>query len=105
MTESTRDRLISAATALFADRGVRGVSVGDIEAAAGLTRRGGAFYKHFSSKDAVLEASLERELAKISGVEGVLELLPLGDLAAEVTLLARWLLANLQRLRPIFHIL
>ncbi|MGD0144078.1 MAG: helix-turn-helix domain-containing protein, partial [Rhizomicrobium sp.] len=51
---SSRERILSAAVALIAERGYHETTVGDIEAAAGLTRRAGGFYRHFSSKEDVL---------------------------------------------------
>lgn len=48
---NSRDMLIKAATALFHERAYDEVSVDDICSAAGLTK--GAFYYHFSSKDAL----------------------------------------------------
>lgn len=45
---------------LFAERGYEAVSVSDIQVAAGLTAGSGALYKHFPSKQAVLEAGIDR---------------------------------------------
>jgi AcrR family transcriptional regulator len=105
MTEATRDRLITAAMALFAERGTRGTTIGDIEEGADLTRRGGAFYKHFHSKDEILEAGIEREIRRAETVRGVVDLLPLGDLRAELTLLCRLLLGELSRQRDLTRVL
>jgi AcrR family transcriptional regulator len=104
MTEATRDRLITAAMSLFAQRGTRGTTIGDIEEDAGLTRRGGAFYKHFGSKDEILEAGIERQIREVESMRGVLELLPLGDLRAELTLLCRWFLTELSREREMTRV-
>ena len=104
MTEATRDRLITAAMSLFAERGARGTTIGDIEEDAGLTRRGGAFYKHFHSKEEILEAGIEREIREAEAVRGVVELLPLGELRAELTLICRLLLAQLTRQRDLTRV-
>lgn len=48
----TRDVMLREAARLFAERGFRGTSVGDIGAACGLS--GPAVYKHFRSKNALL---------------------------------------------------
>lgn len=64
---STRDRILNAAEALFAERGLAGTAVRDIAAEAGLTAA--SLYNHFASKDALYEAVLER------GVRPLLELL------------------------------
>jgi AcrR family transcriptional regulator len=93
----TRERIVRAARRLFAERGYRGTSVGDIEAAAGLSPRSGALYKHFPSKRAVLEAVMAEHTEAVERIRGQLELMPLGDLRAELTLIARWSLAELRR--------
>jgi AcrR family transcriptional regulator len=86
----TRERIIAAGLRLFADRGFRGTTVGHIEKAAGLTPRSGALYKHFGSKEAVLEAAVDRGVRDLEAIHSAIELMPLGDLRAELTLLARW---------------
>jgi AcrR family transcriptional regulator len=91
---STRERIVTAARRLFAQRGYRGTSVGDIEAAAGLSPRSGALYKHFASKEAVLRAVMDRHGAAVASR---LEVMPLGDLRAEITLIGRFGLAELRR--------
>lgn len=53
----TRERLVDAATTVFAAKGVVGASVEEICEAAGFTR--GAFYSNFDSKDALCLAVLE----------------------------------------------
>jgi AcrR family transcriptional regulator len=96
--EATRDRLLSAAMALFAERGFDGASVGEIERAAGLAPRSGAIYQHFKGgKEELLRCAIERELRAVDELGSVLEMLPLGDLRAEFTLMARWNLASLER--------
>jgi TetR/AcrR family transcriptional regulator, transcriptional repressor for nem operon len=53
----TRARIVEAAAAAFRARGVAGVRVEDVMAAAGLTH--GGFYAHFASKDELLAEALE----------------------------------------------
>ena len=54
--QATRDRVLEAASEVFAERGFHGATVEDICERAGFTR--GAFYSNFSSKDdLVLELS------------------------------------------------
>jgi AcrR family transcriptional regulator len=98
---STSERILDAAMQLFAERGYRGTSVGEIERAAGLAPRSGALYKHFEGKEDVLERAIERHLEAIDDLGAVLDMLPLGDLRAELTLLARWNLASLDRRAPL----
>jgi AcrR family transcriptional regulator len=58
----TRDRLMAAATTVFAERGVIGASVEEICEAAGFTR--GAFYSNFADKDALVLAMIEQGIAE-----------------------------------------
>lgn len=104
-TTDTRQRLIDATLELVAARGFDGVSVGDIESTAGLAPRSGALYKYFDSKLAVLEAGLEQHLGSIADVEIDLADMPLTDPRAETELIARWLLAELDRERTITHVI
>lgn len=64
MVESvpTRHRLMTEGMRLFAQRGFHETSVGEIEAAAGLQPRRGALYKHFATKQALLEAAVRAHL-------------------------------------------
>ncbi|HET6389384.1 TetR/AcrR family transcriptional regulator [Hyphomicrobium sp.] len=52
----TRKRIVSAASAEFRRNGVDGTGLADLMSAAGLTH--GGFYKHFESKDQVVEEAL-----------------------------------------------
>jgi AcrR family transcriptional regulator len=101
---STRERIVSEAIRLFAERGFNGTTVGDIERAAGLAPRSGGLYKHFASKEAVLEAAAERHVGEIEAVRAMIDLRPLGDLRAELTLVARFTLAELRAERPLIKI-
>src|SRR5262245_46218000 len=49
----TRKRIVEAASAEFRRNGVEGTGLSDLMAAAGLTH--GGFYKHFGSKEQVVE--------------------------------------------------
>jgi AcrR family transcriptional regulator len=64
MSRGTRDRILDASLGLFASRGVDGTHVTDIEAASGLSAGSGSFYRHFRSKDEVLEAVVDREIER-----------------------------------------
>jgi AcrR family transcriptional regulator len=64
-SEATREALIEAARALFAEHGYAGVGTEEIVRAAGVTR--GALYHHFGGKKDLFEAvyeRVERELAE-----------------------------------------
>lgn len=91
---------------LFAAKGFRATTIGDIEAAAGLSPRRGGLYRHFSSKEAVFEACLDRWIADVTGFPSTVEaLLPLADLRSELTVIARGSLQLLARQRDLFRFL
>ena len=56
--ESTRDRILDVAEALFAERGMAGTAVRDIAREAGLTAP--SLYNHFDGKQALYDAVLSR---------------------------------------------
>ncbi|GAB2593071.1 TetR/AcrR family transcriptional regulator [Microlunatus antarcticus] len=86
----TRQRLMAAAVAVFAERGVIGSSVEEICEAAGFTR--GAFYSNFADKDALVLAMIEQGVAEeyAAAEQAVASLkvegarLPAGDAVAQV---------------------
>jgi AcrR family transcriptional regulator len=96
-SSSTPDRLMDAALKLFAEHGYKATTVGAIEQAAGLAPRSGALYQHFKGKQPLLEAMVDRELAGMDELAHAIAMFPLGDLRAELTVLARWNLASLDR--------
>lgn len=96
-SSATRERLLDAAMQLFAERGYEATTVGEIERAAGMAPRSGALYQYFAGKDEVVRAALERQMEAVDDLESIMEMLPLGDLEAELTLLARWNLNSLDR--------
>lgn len=101
----TRERILAGALRLFAEQGYSATSVGEIEAAAGLSPRSGALYKHFPSKRALLEAAFEERIGAIEEFQGQLQSFgPLGDLRAELTLIGRWGLAELKRERTLLRL-
>jgi AcrR family transcriptional regulator len=102
--KGTSDRIVDEGLRLFAENGFRGTTVGEIERRAGLTPRAGALYKHFPSKEAVLEAAFERHAAELEAISSAIEMMPLGDLRAEFTLLARSGLQMLARERSLRRI-
>ncbi len=61
--EATRERVLDAALAVFAERGVIGASVEDICERAGFTR--GAFYSNFEGKADLVDALVAREHARV----------------------------------------
>jgi AcrR family transcriptional regulator len=93
---STRERIITEAMRMFGQRGYRGTTIEQIEAAAGLTPGAGGLYHHFSTKEEVFLAGIERQLARLRALRDIRRVLgPLDDLKAELTLTARYILAEL----------
>ena len=90
---STRERLVNEAMRLFSAKGFEATSVSQIEAAAGLAAGSGALYHHFKSKEALLDAGIDRQLDRRRAMRDIRALFAgLGDLHAELTVLGRYLL-------------
>jgi AcrR family transcriptional regulator len=90
---------------LFGEKGFRETTVGEIEAAVGLEPRRGALYRHFPSKEALLETALAEHLATLASAAATPDDSPVGDVQAEALAVGRWLLAELDRERVIVRIL
>jgi AcrR family transcriptional regulator len=102
----TRERIVDEAMRLFGQHGYAATSIAKIEAAAGLTPGAGGLYHHFASKEAVLAAGIERQLARLSALREIRHVLgSLGDLKAELTLTARYILAELDSESELLRIL
>ena len=102
---SRADRILDAAVALVAERGFDRTTVGDIEAAAGLTRRAGGFYRHFSSKEEMLVRALERAAAEMIACLHLDDVIALQSPRAELLLIARAMLRHMNFYRQIRLIL
>jgi AcrR family transcriptional regulator len=89
----TRERIVIEAMRLFSAKGFDATSVSQIEAAAGLSAGSGALYRYFKSKDALLDAGIDRQLDRRHAMRDIRALFAgLGDLRAELTVLGRYLL-------------
>lgn len=109
----TRQRLLDEGMRLFAERGFTATTVGDIETAAGLQPRRGGLYRHFASKEVLLDVALRGHLDSVaSGADRISEL----DLTAAVTTdpallrpiaigLGRWFLDELDRQRDLTRVI
>lgn len=105
MSVSTRQRILEAAVELFGERGFKGSPISAIEERAGLSPGAGGLYRHFASKQELLEAALEPVLESVQFLEQARSLLPLGDLRSELTVLARGGLAGIAASRPLLRII
>lgn len=101
---TTRERLLAAAIELFADKGYEGTSVGEIETAAGLVPRSGGLYKHFPSKRALLGAALAKRMDAIDLIDARIDLLSYGELDAELRMIGKLALDELESERQLARI-
>jgi AcrR family transcriptional regulator len=91
---------------LFSEHGYAATSIAKIEAAAGLAPGAGGIYHHFKSKEELLAAGVERQLARLGALREIRNVLgSLGDLQAELTLTARYVLAELDSESELLRIL
>jgi AcrR family transcriptional regulator len=105
-SSATRDRILDVAMELFSEQGFRGTSITDIETAAGLTPGAGGIYHHFRTKDSLLEAGLKRHLDRVLALRDITRLLAgLGDLRASLTVVARYVLTELDNEQALLRIL
>jgi AcrR family transcriptional regulator len=104
MPTTTRERILTGATRLFADNGFVGTSAADIERAAGLKPGSGALFSHFKTKEDVLRTAIEELAAANTRTRAPLESVRLGDLRSEFTLLGRGVLMALDVNRDLVRI-
>jgi AcrR family transcriptional regulator len=91
---------------LFAENGFRGASVAQIEAAAGLSPGSGGLYHHFSSKEEVMVTGIRRHLDRLDALRDVRRVLgDLGDVRTELSVTARYFLAELDSQTELLRIL
>lgn len=105
---STRDSLIDAGLALFAEKGFDGTSIKDLEAAVGLSPGRGSFYRHFESKETLMEAVIRREADRLRAIRDMQQRAvsgTLGDARAERILEYRLALIGLQEVTPLMLLL
>jgi AcrR family transcriptional regulator len=91
---------------LFSEQGFRGASVAQIEAAAGLTPGAGGLYHHFKSKEDVLTFGIHRHLQRLEALRDVRRIIgDLGDLRTELSVTARYFLAELDSQTDLLRII
>jgi AcrR family transcriptional regulator len=105
MPDSTRDRILNEALRLFAEHGYAGTSIASIEKASGLSPHSGALYTHFGSKEQVMAAAVERAIQTADASIGLAPMLSLGNLEAELTLVARGSLVLMTSWRDLIRVM
>jgi AcrR family transcriptional regulator len=104
-TSSTRERILDAAWSVFRARGFDGATVTEIEARSGLAAGSGGFYRHFTSKEHVLRAVVDREVARADAARELPSNVLPTDARSALALDLRRRLANLRRLQPLMTVL
>lgn len=103
MPVPTRERILDVAWDLFLRHGYAGTTVTQIESGADLSPGSGSFYRHFRSKEDVLQAVVDREVERIDAAR-VLGPEPddtAGDVRTALTLELEQRLDNLRRIQPL----
>jgi len=62
--QKTRERILDAAMDVFAEDGFTGATISEVERRVGLAAGTGSLHRHFPSKEALLEAAVEREVSR-----------------------------------------
>jgi AcrR family transcriptional regulator len=106
MATTTRERIVDEAMRLFGEQGYRATTIVQIETAAGLTPGAGGIYHHFATKEALLAAGVERHLQRLAALRDIRGVFTgLGDVTAELTVTARYILTELDSEAELLRIL
>ena len=105
LTMTTRDCLVEEAARLFASRGFAGTPVAEVQRACGLAPGSGALYKHFTSKEELFTAVIERALEENREYVARGEVLLSEDLDETLRNMARGGLDALTRQQDVFRVL
>lgn len=105
VADRTRERIVAQALRLFAEHGYAATSVAAIEEAAGLSPRSGALYTHFGSKEQVLAAAVDGAIQLAETGFAMAPMFPLGDLRAELVLVARGSLLLMSNWRNLIRVM
>jgi AcrR family transcriptional regulator len=62
--QKTRERILDAAMDVFAEDGFTGATISEVERRVGLAAGTGSLHRHFPSKEALLQAAVEREVSR-----------------------------------------
>lgn len=103
----TRERILDAGWRLFLERGFAGTAVTQIESAAGLSPGSGSFYRHFKSKETMLQELVDREVARVDAARdrGPEPSDAGGDVRMALALAFQRRLANLRVMHPLILLL
>lgn len=98
--EETHNRIITAAVALFNQRGLEAVTMEQIAEAADIAK--GTLYNYFPAKEAIISAYLQRSFAERND-DRLARLRQLPDTRARLTHVFRFLLAGVQAQKEVFE--
>src|SRR5688500_13840175 len=106
MATPTKERILDAAWQLFVQHGFAGTTVTQIEAAASLAAGSGSFYRHFRSKEDVLQAVVDRAVERADADRDVGPALSDtgGDVRVALAMEFQRRLGNLRRLHPLIRL-
>jgi AcrR family transcriptional regulator len=105
-SNSTKERIVEEAMRLFGEMGYKGASITQIEAASGLSPGAGGIYRHFSSKEELLAAGVQRHLDRLDALREVRQTFNgLGDIKDELAITARYFLTELDSQTQLLRIL
>jgi AcrR family transcriptional regulator len=103
---STKERIVEEAMRLFGEKGYKGASITQIEAASGLSPGAGGLYRHFKSKEELLAAGVQRHLERLDALRDVRQVFnSFGDLRDQLAITARYFLAELDSQTELLRIL
>jgi AcrR family transcriptional regulator len=99
--------LLDAAFAMFLDKGYEGTAITDVERSVGLKAGTGGFYRHFRSKEELLDAAVARQVTRcmedVARERGLL-CLP-DDPHEQMAVAARQVLRDLRRFDSLFRLM
>lgn len=101
----TKARIAAEALRLFAERGFDATTVSDIQSAVGLSAGSGALYKHFASKEEVLQAAVARQAERLRSLRAGAGRQRVTDLRAALRSAARFVLAALAAERDLMRVI
>ena len=97
---NTKDQILQAALELFVADGYQKTSIARIETEAGLAPRAGAFYRHFESKQVLLEEIARLYISETPEEFGLDRLADFGDTRAELVAIGLKYEAAMTRQKP-----